>query len=327
MTRTPSLPFPCFRLQGTMNGNPYEQVHGDQLHSYHSAQARQTAAAPGYSHAPPSGGGGSHMGEPGTLALASPGNAPRGFGRMGDDDNDHRQLQQPSEGPPPPGAEDPSFRGHGQHDQQQHHHRTPQSLIDIAGDGRSPMSLGLSMSSPVGGGGVFTPPSVQQGQQKDRFPQQQQTANPRSLASISLSSVGGAAGASYSPEPAPQDDGQEQQHPQSAVGAVIAEVATRRSRRSVESQQPQSWDADMEIDVDVERRGTPMSDGRQTMAQPRLLLSELNADGPGSATGAGEILTLQEARGEGVTPIACMKRACRFRVRNSGGDCASSSDV
>ena len=159
------------------------------------------------------------------------------------------------------------------------------------------MTLGLSMSPPVGsggGGGVFTP-SAQHGlQEEDRISQRQQMSLPRSLASLDLSAVGrsDAGGASYSSELAPQCDGQEHQ-PQSAVGAVIAEVAARRSRRSAEPRQAQSrdtggveMDAEM-MDMDVVHRGTPRSGGSHPMAQPRLLLSELDADGSGSVTAAG----------------------------------------
>ncbi|CAM9117808.1 unnamed protein product [Pylaiella littoralis] len=60
------------------------------------------------------------------------------------------------------------------------------------------------------------------------------------------------------------------------IGAVIAEAAERRSLRS-QSQLHQSRD------TDVVRRGTPMSENRQAVAEPRLLWSDLDADGPTSS--------------------------------------------
>lgn len=69
---------------------------------------------------------------------------------------------------------------------------------------------------------------------------------------------------------------QEQPHQQSIVGAVIAEAVARRSLSSQSQQQQQQQSRDM----DVVRRGTPMSENRRAMAEPRLLWSELDVDGP-----------------------------------------------
>lgn len=62
------------------------------------------------------------------------------------------------------------------------------------------------------------------------------------------------------------------------MGAIVAEVAARRRLRSRSQQQSR--------DMDIVRRGTPMSDGRQAAAQPRLLWSDLDGgDDPQSPAG------------------------------------------
>lgn len=87
---------------------------------------------------------------------------------------------------------------------------------------------------------------------------------------------------------------QERPHQQSVIGAVIAEAAERRSLRS-QSQLQQSRD------TDVVRRGTPMSENRQAVAEPRLLWSDLDADGPTSS--AVEKSLPQEGGGGGLNMI------------------------
>eukprot|EP00903_Cladosiphon_okamuranus_P011998 g11267.t1 len=269
----------------TMNGNAHETVvHDDQLHRYHPPQAGETVSAPQCTYPLPNGGGAPPTGEQGDPASPPHGSASRFFGCMRDGQR-NRQLQQASERQSTR-ARDPSFRGHGQHDQHGHDHGTPRSLTGIAGDGRSPMSLGLRMSPPVGTiGAALTPPAVQNVQQEDQNISQQQS--PPSPPGASLPPLGGVDDAGYLAEAAPVRDGQDQQRSQSAVGAVIAEVSARRSRRSAESQQSQGGDMDMDVDMDMDiaGRGTPRSASRQAMAQPRLLLSELDADVPGSAAG------------------------------------------
>lgn len=254
-----------------MNGDNYEPVDDAQLYHYHSSQAEEVAAASSYSPAL-SNGGSPNIQVPAASATSPAGGITRFFGRTSDDTSNYRHLHQA----PLPPAGDSSFREYGQ--RQQHHHGTPQSLTGII-DGRSPMNLSLSMSPPVGG--VFSParPYDLQGGQEDHFHQQQRSSS-RTPTSLALSPMGGADGGGYSPGVAAQRHGQEQQQlRQSAVGAVIAEVATRRSGRSRSQQQSQ--------DMDIVRRGTPISDGgRQAMAQPRLLLSELDADGPSSTSPA-----------------------------------------
>lgn len=149
------------------------------------------------------------------------------------------------------------------------------------------MSLELSTTPPAGVGG-FTP----QGR-RDHLHQQQRMSNSRSSARLDPSPVGHAGGAGCSPEVGAQEQ-QQRQPSQSAVGAVIAEVVAARRSRESRSSEPQSrgidmdMDMDMDIDMDVVRRGTPMSDGRQALAQPRLLLSELDGDAAGSPAGEGE---------------------------------------
>lgn len=111
--------------------------------------------------------------------------------------------------------------------------------------------------------------------------------------SLSTSSPAGAGanGGGYSPEVAAAHYRGQQEQPQrqSVVGAVIAEAAARRSLRSRSSQSG---------DTDVVRRGTPMSENRETVAEPRLLGSDVDADGPGSS--AGEPMLHQEGGGGGL---------------------------
>lgn len=146
------------------------------------------------------------------------------------------------------------------------------------------MSLGLSTTPPAGAGG-FTP----QGR-PDHLQQQQRVSNSRSSARLDPSPVGHAGGAGCSPQLGAQEQQQRQQRQpsQSAVGAVIAEVVAARRSRESRSSERQSRGMDMDMDMDVGRRGTPMIDGRQALAQPRLLLSELDGDAAGSPAGAGE---------------------------------------
>lgn len=264
-----------YGLQGMVNDEFREPARDDQLYPCHPSEARGTDGASIY---PPAL---SHGGSP--LVPGAPVAAPAGsttsrlFGRTSDEMNSNgRYVQQQLCRAPIPHAGDPSFRGSRRQTQQ--HHGTPRSLAAV-NDGRSAMSLGLDMSPPIGEG--FPPPAM--GQEESHWRQQKQSPKARSSAALSLPLVtdGGVDGVAYSPEAAgSQRHGQEQQPQSSAVGAVIAEVVSRRSR----SQQQQGRDAD------IVRRGTPMSDGRQAMAQPRLLLSELDADGPGSPAGTGQNL-------------------------------------
>lgn len=108
---------------------------------------------------------------------------------------------------------------------------------------------------------------------------------------LSPPSGGGANAGGFSPEVAASHYRGQQEQPQrqSVVGAVIAEAAERRSLRARSSQSR---------DTDVVHRGTPMSENRQAVAEPRLLWSDLDADGPGSS--AGEGMLPQEGGGNGL---------------------------
>lgn len=93
--------------------------------------------------------------------------------------------------------------------------------------------------------------------------------------SMSPYASGGGGGYDFSPDVGTRQHVQlpEQPHrPRSDVSVLIADVAARRALRSRERS----------MDTDTVRRGTPMSDRRQAVSQPRFLQSELDADGPGS---------------------------------------------
>lgn len=195
------------------------------------------------------------------------------FGRASGDQHRQRHSLEP-----PSGAGDFLVQARGQ---QHQHHTTPphnpRSQYFPAGppanaDGtRSPMSVAMSISPP--------------------------DHHARHLADSPLLGADGMG--AYSPDVAGHHQGQqhrhEQQHEQpgstaGAVGAIVAEVTARRRLRSRSRQQSR--------DMDIVRRGTPMSDGRQTAAQPRLLWSDLDDDDPQSPVRRQDVNGRQRDEGE-----------------------------
>lgn len=180
---------------------------------------------------------------------------------------------------------DRSAFGTGVSQQQHHHHHTPDhqhynhphhgpsTSPPSMGDGRSAMSL--SMSPPVGGGYASDVPRLEG--RGPPYQHQQSPSDEKSPMSLSMSPYPGAGGGGnageYLPDLAARQHMQLQERPhhqRSDVSAVIADVAARRALRS----QQQS------TDMDIVRRGTPMSERRQAVSQPRFLQAELDADGP-----------------------------------------------
>ncbi|CAM9880429.1 unnamed protein product, partial [Ectocarpus fasciculatus] len=195
--------------------------------------------------------------------------------------------------------------------QQRHLHHTPHrhqqynqqgyfaSRLPTNDGVTTPTSLALGMSPPAGalrgGGDDYMPeePDVQ-GQHRYSRPQQSQqhmqgqaAFDAGSLMSLSMSPLayptsGGSRGGggylldmtnSRQGQPPPQQQ-QQQQPQQSTVNSVIEEVAARRSVRSSSQQQSRN--------NETARRGTPTNDNRRAVTEPRLLWSDLDADGPSS---------------------------------------------
>lgn len=245
-------------------------------------------------------------GESGTAGTVPNGGTAGYFGCKNDDIDYRQSEQQHREAPPPPlpSAGDSTYREQlGQQEQyQQHHHHTPRGLADVEDGRRPPMSLALNVSPPLRGGRVRTPALPHGDMQRQEDPlhfQHQHRPDSRSQASLAAPSpMGGDDGPCLSSGVAAAHrvvhEQQLQQQQQSAVGAIIAEVAARRSLRSSSRQQGQKTDTDMEFAC----RGTP-SDDRRAITQPRLLLSELDADGPGTGSPEVDHQPLPQGRAEG----------------------------
>ncbi|CAN0119655.1 unnamed protein product [Ectocarpus sp. 8 AP-2014] len=167
-----------------------------------------------------------------------------------------------------------------------------------ANDGETtPTSLGLSMSPPAGalrgGCDVYTSegPDFQGQHRHSRLQQSQQQLqlqekaafDARSPMSLSMSPLayptgdGGGDGGGHALDMTNFRQGQppQQQQPQpSTVNSVLEEVAARRSLGSRSQQQSR--------DTETARTETPTSANRRAVAEPRLLWSDLDADGPSS---------------------------------------------
>lgn len=219
--------------------------------------------------------------------------------------------------------------------QQQHLYHTPhqQQQYDQQGYTASrlpandrittPTSLGLSMPPPAGahrgGGDDYTSEGrdfqgphcysrLQPSRQQMQL-QEQAEFDTRSPMSLSMSPLayptdgGGRCGGRYSPDMANFRQGQppQQQPPQqSTVNSVIEEVAARRSLRSRSQQQSR--------DTETARRGTPTNDNRRAVTEPRLLWSDLDADGPSPPASGNE---RQQKVGGG----QCYRRKSSFAVQ------------
>eukprot|EP00752_Nemacystus_decipiens_P013400 g11865.t1 len=265
------------------------------------------AAAPIYS--PPSvpDGGSSHTEET-RATSASPAEGTTGFfDRRGDDVGYYCHPQQRSQ-VGPPRARDPSF--HGRHGQPS----TPESQNGAAIDSRNSVSLGTTVNPPVG----LMPAAAEQGQH-NHFAQQHRL-NHGGQSRLDLPPAGGTGGAGYSPEVGAHGRQRQNQRQQSAVGAVIAEVvAARQSRGPRSDPRSRSTDMDIGMDADIVRRGTPMSEGRQAMAQPRLLLSELEADDGPRSPGTASMLGRRKTREDDAVHEDSRKAPGMARVKGKDG--------
>ncbi|CAM9513803.1 unnamed protein product [Ectocarpus sp. 12 AP-2014] len=180
-----------------------------------------------------------------------------------------------------------------------------------ANDGETtPTSLGLSMSPPVGalrgGCDVYTSKGpdfrgqhrysrLQQSQQQQQL-QEQAAFDAKSPMSLTMSPLGhptGDGGGDGGGHPLDMTNSRQEQPPQqqqpqpSTVNSVLEEVAARRSLRSRSQQQSR--------DTETARRGTPTNVNRRAVTEPRLLWSDLDADGPSSPTAARK---RREAQGD-----------------------------
>ncbi|CAN0035023.1 unnamed protein product [Ectocarpus sp. 6 AP-2014] len=164
-----------------------------------------------------------------------------------------------------------------------------------ANDGEeTPTSLGLSMSLPAGtlrgGCDIYTSEGpdfqgqhhysrLQQSQQQQLQEQEQAAFDARSPMSLSMSPLAypGGDGGGHALDMTNSRQGQppQQQQPQpSTVNSVLEEVAAHRSLGSRSQQQSR--------DTETARRGTPTNVSRRAVTEPRLLWSDLDADGPSS---------------------------------------------